>query len=102
MRRIIAYVLKFIYSKLSEKHKNRFLFGRDEVGQLKFLTAAEIVLIRKTQHDYPPEKAERTALNLFVDEQKLIRCRGRMSNSDCHMKRNFHSFSLVSATLLNF
>ena len=68
LKLILGWILKW-------KYKN---FGRMTTSDLK---KAEIVIYRNMQNLYPPSKLEEHQLNVFVDNNGLIRAKGRIGKS---------------------
>lgn len=68
-------------SKLEKLDKNMKIFKSKKITP-KHIQVTENVIFRYLQYKYPPSKLELTKLNIYKDEDNILRCRSRIENSN--------------------
>lgn len=109
MKRTVAYILRFIHNA---RNKNNRLIGSLSIDELKH---SEMTLARLSQQESYPEVYEALSnnkmikkdkhlikLNIFMDENRIIRVGGRIQNSDFEYNKKHpvlicakHAFSVL-------
>nr|CAD2185106.1 unnamed protein product [Meloidogyne enterolobii] len=81
-KRVLALALR--WKNKTTKNKNKEI----RPTEAKELERSEKILIKNIQKIYPPNEEERKNLNIYEDNEEILRCKGRLGAETAHEKAN--------------